>query len=147
MKRTSSILYSVLAGLIVLEFLLTSWSISGREVLLSNDLLRQDLSVRISILIVCVLCLVQIYFLHVKGTRLTAFSYWFFVMLYSASTMYLKYVQDFLDQSHLLFSQVLFSVSFLTWTMLLALGVLFESFCQSRKDEHEFVHAHERRAI
>lgn len=135
MKRTPTILYSILSTLLLLEFLLTSWSIGNRESFFQNDLVKQDLIIRIVILAVCLFSLIQIYFLHIKGTRLTSISYWLILGLNSATAVYLKYVQDFATTDYLVFGRVLFSVSFFRWTMFLLLGVLFNSFYQYRKDQ------------
>lgn len=52
--------------------------------------------------------------------------------LNSGITVYLKHILEFVTTDHLVLCQTLFFVSFICWTTLLLLGVLFRSMYQSR---------------
>lgn len=133
MQKMATIFYSILGTLFVLEFLLTSMSIANREPFFTNDIESWDLVIRAIILGICSLCLVQVYLLHAKGRKLSSITYWLILGVNSAIPVYLKYIQDFASGDYSKINQTLFYLSFLTWAMLLVLGVLFNSLYQSRQ--------------
>jgi hypothetical protein len=139
MRKISALFYSTISSLIILELLLTIWTVAYRESLLTKDPLQQDLILRIVILVVFLLSLVQVYFLHIKGTRLGSLSYWLILIANSGATVYFKYILDFTSNDNLVLCRTLFSISFLTWTMFLLLGVLFKSLHQSRQNKQVLV--------
>lgn len=131
MKKTASIVYSILGTLLVLEILLTSWTIAYGESLLVGDAFSRDFGIRMAILIICSLSLLQVYFLHIKGKNLSSISYWLILGFNSGITVYLKYIQDFVNADHLKINVVLYYTSFFNWVMLVLLGVLFKTLYHS----------------
>jgi hypothetical protein len=133
MKKAITTFYSALATFLILEFLLTLWSVVFHNSFFTNELLftRDNVVVRGLILVVCSLSLGQIYLLHIKGKKLTPARYWMLLGLNSACTVYLKYSNDFIPSNYLKVNTVLFSISFVTWTLLLVLGVLYKSILET----------------
>ena len=128
MKKAITSFYSVLVTLLMLEFLLTLWSIVfynsffTSHVFFTND----NIILRSLILTICALSLGQIYLLHNKGRKLTSISYWLLLGLNSGSSVYLKYSNDIINSNYIKVNAVLFSMSFFTWIMFLLLGVMYK---------------------
>lgn len=132
MKKASTLFYSVLSVFLVLEFLLTCWSLAGNSFSSAPVGAQLELPLRITVLLFCLASLAQIYFLHVKGTRLTSLRYWLLLAVGSATTVYHKYMLPEMPVNQLMLGKVLYFVSFFCWILLLVLGVGFQTMHQSR---------------
>ncbi len=128
MKKTSTLLYSVIASFLFLEVLLTVWTIFPAG--------SSDWMLRVGILLVCFLSLAQLYAIHVRSSRLTSLSYWPTLAANSAACFYLKLFLDHEGVSAPVWHTSLFVVSFLTWISLLVLGVLYRFVDQHAEGSH-----------
>jgi len=136
MKKAIFTFYSTLATLLILEFLLTLWSVIFYNSIFTGNLFlnNDNLFIRILILGVCSLSLGQVYFLCIKGKTLKPVNFWMLLGLNSASAFYLNYSNEFIDSSFLKLNTVLFSISFFAWIMLLLLGASYKAVSETAFD-------------
>jgi transcriptional regulator with XRE-family HTH domain len=123
------IFYSVWAALIFILLLLNITSqIIGNHFLDRSILFLNDFHIiRSAITFACIFALIQIYFLQLHKRIFSSVSYWTLLAAFSALTMYLKYISDFVSAAYSPLNNIQYYMSFICWLILLFLGVTSES--------------------